>query len=599
MDTSARAHARELIAQAWEQSYLDLPRARELGGRVVALTDHDPLSEEAAFGWLHMALANARINGADSAQDEAERAQAIFRRLRQVRGTSLCDEVLAILCRRRGDYAGCVALHEVIDRRPNRCYDDHDQFISQSSRGVTARLLGRTDEALRLFYHAHAAATRSGRMGARLTALNNLGNYHHDLYNNEDAYTLMQAAFDESRAARVPRVLGVACCNLIKIHYARGRMDDARAMAEFLTAHPDEVPARTPETARVVLALGLYVGGDLARAQQYLDGGPGANVADGDNRDTWAWVQGRVWLAAGRTEAAIALARELIDQYQAGQSTVHPFALMELYRVAAEASETLGDLRAALAFTREAHAAYEELVGTSARARFIALEVSHEVAAARHERDEAHTARQSAEDDRRRLEELNQRLQQQIEQTRQLQLELREQALRDPLTGLYNRRYLFEVAPRMLDLARRQGSWLCLVLVDIDHFKALNDSFGHQAGDAVLKSLSALLQTRLRSTEVVCRHGGEEFVVVMPDITIEDAQVVMDRLLDACRQMPLKHDGRALPSISFSAGVAQFPRNGDGIDALLMRADRALYDAKGKGRSRIEAAPASNFAPLN
>jgi hypothetical protein len=115
MDTSARA--RELIAQAWEQSYLDLPRARELGGRVVALTDHDPLSEEAAFGWLHMALANARINGADSAQDEAERAQAIFRRLRHARGTSLCDEVLAILCRRRGDYAGCVALHEVIDRR--------------------------------------------------------------------------------------------------------------------------------------------------------------------------------------------------------------------------------------------------------------------------------------------------------------------------------------------------------------------------------------------------------------------------------------------------------------------------------------------------
>jgi diguanylate cyclase (GGDEF)-like protein len=272
---------------------------------------------------------------------------------------------------------------------------------------------------------------------------------------------------------------------------------------------------------------------------------------------------------------------------------------MELHRVLADACEQTGDPRAALACMRQAHALYEQLVGRSARARYIALEVGHQLATAQRERDVAVNSAQSIEDDRHRLADLNAALQAQIAQTELLHAQLRDQALSDPLTGLHNRRYLFEVAPGMLDLARRQAKALCVVLIDLDHFKLLNDTFGHQAGDRVLRRFATLMREMLRRSDVVCRHGGEEFVAVLPDIDGDGAQALLARLLEAVQSLPPEPGQRRTPNASFSAGIALFPRHGVNLEQLLSRADRALYAAKNGGRARIEQVSCTTFSTLS
>jgi two-component system cell cycle response regulator len=239
------------------------------------------------------------------------------------------------------------------------------------------------------------------------------------------------------------------------------------------------------------------------------------------------------------------------------------------------------------------------LVGRSARARYIALDVTHQLAQARHERDVAVDGRRSVEDDRQRLSELNAALQAQMAETQRLHEQLREQALRDPLTGLHNRRYLFELAPGLLERARRQHQTLSVVLIDLDHFKLLNDTCGHAAGDLVLQRFAALMAETLRRSDVICRHGGEEFVAVMPDTPADEADAVMERLLASYSTLQLELGRRRLPRGTFSAGIALFPGHGNTLEQLLSRADRALYAAKHQGRARIEQVPSSDFTSMS
>jgi diguanylate cyclase (GGDEF)-like protein len=185
-----------------------------------------------------------------------------------------------------------------------------------------------------------------------------------------------------------------------------------------------------------------------------------------------------------------------------------------------------------------------------------------------------------------------------VAETERLHQALREQALRDPLTGLHNRRYLFEAGPGLLERAHRNQCIACVALLDLDHFKLLNDTYGHQAGDQVLKRFAALLRETLRKSDILCRYGGEEFVAVMPDIDGEHAHAVLERLLQALQQLPPEPGRRRVPNGSFSAGVAMFPRHGTTLEKLLLRADKALYVAKRQGRARIEQVPATGFSTL-
>lgn len=163
---------------------------------------------------------------------------------------------------------------------------------------------------------------------------------------------------------------------------------------------------------------------------------------------------------------------------------------------------------------------------------------------------------------------------------------LRNQSIRDPLTGVFNRRYMEATLERELLRASRAGHALGIIALDIDHFKDYNDEHGHSAGDALLRELCATLQQRVRGEDMVCRTGGEEFVVVLPATSREVTVARAESLLEAIGQ--LGGNGDRLPqSVTVSMGIAMFPDDGATGEAVFEAADEALYAAKRLGRNRI------------
>jgi diguanylate cyclase (GGDEF)-like protein/PAS domain S-box-containing protein len=165
---------------------------------------------------------------------------------------------------------------------------------------------------------------------------------------------------------------------------------------------------------------------------------------------------------------------------------------------------------------------------------------------------------------------------------------LHEQAVRDPLTGLFNRRYLDETLPRELHRALRKGTPLCVAMLDIDHFKRFNDEYGHEAGDEVLKFIGKVLAKGMRASDIVCRFGGEEFTVILLDTDLVGAEERMRQICLEVKKAELRHRDRTLPHLTISVGMAEAPEHGTVADNLLRAADAALYAAKEAGRDRIE-----------
>ena len=171
--------------------------------------------------------------------------------------------------------------------------------------------------------------------------------------------------------------------------------------------------------------------------------------------------------------------------------------------------------------------------------------------------------------------------------------ELRELSISDPLTSLYNRRFAQETLTREIHRAQREQGSIGVITFDIDFFKSVNDRYGHDAGDAVLKAVAAELQVSIRGGDIACRMGGEEFAIMMPGATLKVARQRAEELRAAIAALRLRHSQVDLPAVSLSCGVAAFPEHGVSADALLRAADQALYRAKEAGRNRVESAAAA------
>jgi diguanylate cyclase (GGDEF)-like protein/PAS domain S-box-containing protein len=173
----------------------------------------------------------------------------------------------------------------------------------------------------------------------------------------------------------------------------------------------------------------------------------------------------------------------------------------------------------------------------------------------------------------------------------QLRETLRQQSTRDPLTGLFNRRHMEDSLTREVLRAERAGRTLGVILFDLDHFKRFNDAFGHEAGDYLLKELAARLTGYSRREDIACRYGGEEFLLIMPDASLEIAAQRAELLRSEIKQMTWECRGRTLGPVTLSCGVAAFPQHGKLPEGLLQAADLALYQAKHDGRDRVVVAP--------
>lgn len=179
---------------------------------------------------------------------------------------------------------------------------------------------------------------------------------------------------------------------------------------------------------------------------------------------------------------------------------------------------------------------------------------------------------------------------------------LRSQAVRDPLTGLYNRRYMQEFLERELHSARRKRRPLSVLMLDLDHFKRYNDQFGHALGDKALAAVGEALTRSVRAEDVACRYGGEEFTLVLPECSLEQATLRAEQIRGRLKEYRALSGGQPADAITVSIGVAAFDETTDRVDLLLNFADEALYEAKRAGRDRVVAArpagalPASNFS---
>ena len=190
----------------------------------------------------------------------------------------------------------------------------------------------------------------------------------------------------------------------------------------------------------------------------------------------------------------------------------------------------------------------------------------------------------------------NQQLTLQFEHVNNLQAKLQQEAIHDSLTGLFNRRHLDEFLPTELARSKRANSSLTILMLDIDHFKNINDTHGHQVGDAVLQSVANTLKTNVRAGDIVCRYGGEEFILVFPSMQAADGRTRAENLRMMIGSQTISAKDQFI-GVTISIGGSVYPSDGKSYDELISMADLALYRAKETGRDRVEFAGPKDPAP--
>jgi len=164
--------------------------------------------------------------------------------------------------------------------------------------------------------------------------------------------------------------------------------------------------------------------------------------------------------------------------------------------------------------------------------------------------------------------------------------EVQSLALTDPLTGLHNRRNLFEVGRLEFARSQRMNRPICCMMLDLDHFKTVNDTYGHQAGDKVLQEFARICKASVREIDLVGRYGGEELIILLPETTLEATQQVAQRLRNSIASTPVLIDQRQI-QVTVSIGLSRMDENTPNLETLIARADQAMYLAKHHGRNRV------------
>ncbi len=590
-----------LLEQADRLLYIDIRGAGALGQAVLGGTQDRPTLALRGQAHFHVAWALLRTGQAAAAVEHIELARASFAAHDDAAGLLMCDQCDALLLQIQGRLQDALALHlRILSRSTHVARRPIDLYICHNSRAVTRKLLGQHDYMLLDFYEAHAAAKACDSPGPHITSLTNLGGSHTDLWNLGEAQKLSEEALDLAEAAGAWSSFAVAVFNLAQIYDGQGLHERCAAMLERIERNrqrmlPGVLARNTP-----LMAIAHLCAGDVDGAGAWLDTTKTPQV-EPTNLTDQARARATWLLAVGRAGEAHDVVKAHLLAAPGAELQDPPYSRMRLLHVATDVCEALGDAPCALRHLREAQRLYETLVSRSARAGFIATQVAHETAVARDDRDRAREAHERAEVDRRRLatlnlaleermresQRLNDALQQKIAEAEALQEKLREQAVRDPLTGLHNRRFLAEAADPRIRLARRNGTPIAIVLIDIDHFKQINDLYGHGRGDEVLQAFAELLRERMRRSDVICRFGGEEFVLLADNCEPDALDEILATMMRQFRAMRFGDGDDLVDDCTFSAGVAQMGADGDDFESLVRVADLRMYRAKAAGRARV------------
>ncbi len=582
--------AMRLARRAWNALHVDSTLARSLAERAVECAQR--ASDTAAEGWGRLALGFHLLYYATAgeAAEQLRRSQACFDRVgdrpghliagagvvrslwRQGRAQEALD--MALPLRDRGVH---VLKHEQLGVLLNAvagCY---------SARGDSAQAFAYMFEALR------HAGPRSGR-GFDTVLHCNLA--HELLQIGDYEHALMHVAQGLARggALKNARLQSVLWINRVIGLTELGRAAEAMPDVHALLAMPADPSGRGRMAAHYeTLAIAALRAGQLALGAELVD--KAWALGDAllpDERLERATATALLALAQGKPADAIAAL--LPGQGVAGNDATGGLSVRmraQYFAVLSEAYEACSRPVESLAALRHCQRLCRLQTQMASLARYQAAALQTELLRLQHRLDENDAHRRSLERARAELAEANGALQRKIDEVESLQQALVLQATHDPLTGLFNRRHLNDALPTLFALAQRESHTMALAIIDLDHFKHVNDEHGHAAGDRLLAAFGELLVAQCRRSDVACRYGGEEFCLLMPRTDAADARRKVQALLRRWRAQAFDLGGTSLQGLSFSAGVVDTSVAPASPDALLKAADDLLLAAKREGRNRV------------
>ena len=357
-------------------------------------------------------------------------------------------------------------------------------------------------------------------------------------------------------------------CSLVATGDFEGALEASLVALSYVEEH--ELPHIEMSVLDTVAS--AYLGmGDLDTASDYTRRGLELARRDGSARSETdnLITLGRIGLRRERHADAVAAFEQALRLAESNKRAVEEYTCHELL---AEAYEASGDFQSALAQYRRFHELAQRRINEESETRLAQMQVEHQLDSAKKD-SEIHRLRSLA-------------LEREVEEQRIAQTRLEAQASLDPLTGLYNRRHLSVLAEEM-DAALGRGETVCLALFDVDRFKLVNDTYGHLAGDRVLVAIALQLSKNARTSDIPCRYGGDEFLMLLVGMDARQGTEAAERLRAAVSRT-IVESGSATMRVTISAGVTcARPGHATGLAALTERADRALYAAKQAGRDRV------------
>jgi diguanylate cyclase (GGDEF)-like protein len=602
LDLPATADALALAQQAWSLLHTDVVQAQALADQ--ALAQARAHGERLAEGWALLAHGHRLIYFARprDATPQLQAALALFEPLiRSDHADTLRDaaEVGALLAKtglaralwREGKaQAALEAALALRDEGLARLHHEQRGLLLNTIAGCYSTL-GQSERAFAYMYEAlrDASPTQGHGYDAVLHCnvaheLLQLGDYH-------EALKHTAAGLERLQGARNGRLLGVLLVNRIICLTDLQRADEALPDIERVCAMPADSSGRGSLTPYFeTMAIAALQAGKVDLGRDLLQ------RARSTEREAILEEAVELGVAEARLQAvdgAAAAAAQALEGWwrRCENSTADDRVSLRVrglvLQALADAHEAAGNTAAALSALRHWQALLLERGRLAARAHEQAAVLQKEVMLLQHRLEANDAERRATEQARDALAATNRALSQKFEEVEALQSALRQQALRDELTGLYNRRYLNETLPVLWAMAARNQAPLAVVIIDIDHFKLVNDEFGHDAGDRLLAGFGRLLATGLRKSDVACRWGGEEFCVLMPGTSATAALRSIEMLLERWHVESLMLGARPGAGTTFSAGVADTTQDAHEPATLLKQADDELLAAKRTGRNQV------------
>jgi len=592
-ELSTSSKGLRLARKAWQLLHQDSARSVALAREALEVARHG--SDTAGEAWAHLAIGwHLLYFGTPSeAAPELTAAQQQFDTLHERAGYILAGTGLARCLWREGKFAA--SLEQVLPLR-----EEGLSVLRHEQRGVLLNTIagcysaqGRSEQAFAYMYQALRDSGPTHGHGFDAVLYCNLAHELLQIGDYHEALRYLDQGIARCHHLNNPRLLSVLLVNRVICLTELDRAQEAMLDVTRVRSLPLGADGRgTTAMSFETLALAALRAGERAIGRTLVEQARAARRED---------------IPDEHVELSIAAA------LLAGQEGRWPDALQELDRVLAlvgagdddaaeglslrvrcmyflirsEILEQLGDTAQALQHMRIWQQLHVARAHMASRARYQAAALQTELIRLQHKLDEQASQRRATERARAELETANTQLSRKVAEVQALQAALHEQAVRDALTGLFNRRYLNETLPTAFALAQREHQALAVAIIDLDHFKAVNDRYGHDAGDTLLAAFGRLLLAHCRKSDVACRYGGEEFCLLMPRTDAATAQRKVAALLVLWQQQRFELEGDTLSGLSFSAGISDSQRAPLSPHMLLQAADRQLLAAKQHGRCRV------------